>query len=264
VDLGPLLSSLAEQHQALDLAVATLTEREWALATPAVGWDVRDQVHHLAYFDEVARSVVRDPDAFVRARSAILADPDSYMDAHLALGRGQIYALVLARWRSTREEMIEGFRAMDTSRRIPWFGPDMSARSFITARLMETFAHGQDIADALEIGTISTAGLRDIAHLGVATRAYSYRVREMQAPPDVIRIELLGPSGEKWIWGGSETSNEIIGSALAFALVVTQRRHKDDTDLVVSGQAAQGWLEIAQAFAGPPGAGRRSGQFRLA
>jgi uncharacterized protein (TIGR03083 family) len=41
-----------------------------------------------------------------------------------------------------------------------------------------------------------------------------------------------------------------------FCLLVTQRVHRDDTDLVAQGRDATAWLSIAQAFAGPPGEGR--------
>lgn len=41
----------------------------------------------------------------------------------------------------------------------------MSAVSSVTARLMETWAHGQDIADVLGVDRQPTARLRHIAHL---------------------------------------------------------------------------------------------------
>ena len=39
-------------------------------------------------------------------------------------------------------------------------------------------------------------------------------------------------------------------------LRVTQRLHRDDLDLVATGPVADRWLDLAQAFAGPPGGGR--------
>jgi hypothetical protein len=38
--------------------------------------------------------------------------------------------------------------------------------------------------------------------------------------------------------------------------VVTQRRHRTDTGLVITGQTAGQWIAIAQAFAGAAGRGR--------
>ena len=58
--------------------------------------------------------------------------------AVLASGGPAVTALLAACWRrSTRRPAS------------PWYGPSMSARSFVTARLMETWAHGMDVADAL-------------------------------------------------------------------------------------------------------------------
>jgi hypothetical protein len=52
----------------------------------------------------------------------------------------------------------------------------------------------------------------------------------------------------------------VTGPALDFCLLVTQRRHRDDLALETTGDDAAHWLTIAQAFAGPPGAGRAAGQ----
>jgi uncharacterized protein (TIGR03084 family) len=136
----------------------------------------------------------------------------------------------------------------------------MSTMSFVTARLMETWAHGQDIADALEMPRTATSRLRHIAHLGVRTRSNSYVVRGLAGPVTPVTVALTGPAGESWVWEESESPGDRIqGSALDFCLVVTQRRNVADTGLVVEGSTASQWMSIAQAFAGPPGPGRPSG-----
>jgi uncharacterized protein (TIGR03084 family) len=132
----------------------------------------------------------------------------------------------------------------------------MSLASSITARIMETWAHGQDIADALGVTREPTARLRHIAHIGVGARAYSFQVRERPAPEQPIRVELTAPDGGRWAWGPEDAEDCVTGEALDFCLVVTQRRHLDETKLVVSGADAQAWMHIAQAFAGAPGPGR--------
>jgi uncharacterized protein (TIGR03084 family) len=65
-----------------------------------------------------------------------------------------------------------------------------------------------------------------------------------------VRVELAAPSGAVWAWGDADSSERITGPAEDFCLVVTQRRHVDDTALVVEGTVAREWMEIAQAFAG--------------
>ena len=130
-----------------------------------------------------------------------------------------------------------------------------------TARLMETWAHGQDVADALGVTRRPTDRLRHVAHIGVRTRDFAYLVRDRTPPAAPFRVELAGPSGELWAWGPDDATQHVAGPALDFCLLVTQRRHRDDLALVASGAEADEWLDIAQAFAGPPGTGREAGQF---
>ena len=137
----------------------------------------------------------------------------------------------------------------------------MSARSFITARLMETWAHGQDVVDALGAERPPTDRLRHVAHIGVGARPFSYVANGREPNPAPVRVELVAPSGDEWTWGPDDAADRVSGPALDFCLLVTQRRHRDDVDLTVQGAAADEWIGIAQAFAGPPGPGRRPGQF---
>jgi uncharacterized protein (TIGR03084 family) len=137
----------------------------------------------------------------------------------------------------------------------------MSLASFVSARLMEAWAHGQDVADGLGAVRVPSDRLRHVAHIGVRSRPFSYTVRGRQPPPDPVSVELVAPSGESWTWEAEASADVVRGSALGFCLVVTQRRHIEDTDVVADGARAREWMEIAQAFAGPPGPGRRPGQF---
>jgi uncharacterized protein (TIGR03084 family) len=121
---------------------------------------------------------------------------------------------------------------------------------------METWAHTQDIADALGVIREPTGRLRHIAHLGVSTRGFSYAIRGKTPPPVPVRVELTAPDGAVWTWGPAEAIDRVTGPALDFCLLVTQRRHRDDLALAIEGPAATGWMAIAQAFAGPPGPGR--------
>ena len=131
----------------------------------------------------------------------------------------------------------------------------MGAKSFLTARLMEVWAHGQDICDAVGATREPTDRLRHIAQLGVITRGWSYLVRGEQPPDGAVRVELTAPSGEVWTWGPDDAPDRVTGPAEDFCLVVTQRRHVDDTDLEIDGELATGWMGRAQAFAGGPTTG---------
>jgi uncharacterized protein (TIGR03084 family) len=171
-------------------------------------------------------------------------------------------ARVLGWWRGARGAMLAALAGLDPRNRLPWYGPDMSALSFATARLMETWAHGQDVADVLGVRRPATDRLRHIAHIGVLARPFSYTNRGREVPARPVRVELTGPSGEVWTWGDPAAADLIRGSAEDFCLVVTRRRHPADTDLRAEGPLAAEWIAIAQAFAGPPGPGRAPGQFR--
>jgi uncharacterized protein (TIGR03084 family) len=257
-DLAALCADLAAEHAALDALVAGLDERDWETPTPAEGWAVRDQIAHLANGDAAARLAVVDPDEF-RARAPLAREQREQQ--WLARGRAMEPAELLAWWRDSRAALVEALRPLDPATRITWYGPPMSARSHATARLMETWAHGQDVADALGLTRPATARLHHIAHLGVITRGWSYATRGLTAPEGSVRVELEGPSGEQWTWGDADLPDRVLGPALDFCLVVTRRRHPADTALVVQGPLAADWIAIAQAYAGPPGSGRAAGAF---
>jgi uncharacterized protein (TIGR03084 family) len=250
---------LAAEHAALDQLVASLTEPGWSTPTPADEWSIRDQLSHLWFFDQRALLALTDPEGFRADMEWLLANGGT--DASVAPGRAMSGAELLAAWRTDCARLLEVARTVDPSARVPWYGPAMGARSFITARLMETWAHGQDVADALGAQRVPTSRLRHVAHIGVRARPFSYMIRSMALPAEPVFIALEGPDGDRWEWG-EPAADRVTGAALDFCLVVTQRRHVADTGLTVEGAVAAEWIGIAQAFAGTPGSGRRPGQFR--
>jgi uncharacterized protein (TIGR03084 family) len=234
--LTPLLDDLAAEHAALDAVVAPLDPAAWDRATPSPGWAIRQQIAHLTYFDEQAALTVTDPAAYEAGRDAALADLDSF-DTAGPYGADPGVAL-LERWRAGRAALLAAFDGVDPKARLPWYGPPMSARSFLTARLMETWAHGVDVTDALGLAPSSSDRLRHIAHLGVVTRGWSYAVRGVEAPAAEVFVSLVAPSGALWTWGGAEQPDRVEGGALDFCLVVSQRRALGDTGLRAEGAAA--------------------------
>ena len=256
-----VLTDLASEHAALDAVVGLLRAEAWSIPTPAEGWDVRDQVWHLTFFDTQAVLAVDDPGAFTASVGDLLADIEGWEQAVVAEGRAVEPGDLQARWRAGRAAMLEHFAALDPGARIPWYGPPMSATSFATARLMETWAHGQDVVDGLRSAgraaeRPATDRLRHIAHLGVRTLGFSYAVRGREAPDGEVRVELVAPQGGTWAWGPEDAVDVVRGPAIDFCLVVTQRRNLVDATLEVEGPLATEWLAIAQCFAGGPGPGR--------
>ena len=253
-----ICDDLVAEHLELDRVLAAIDESAWSMATPAEGWAIRDQVSHLWFFDQRALMAMTDPDAFARDMAMLLANGGT--DLSVEPGRSMSGAELLDAWRRDRAVLVDVARTVDPSSRIPWYGPAMAARSFITARLMETWAHGQDVVDALGIHRQPSTRLRHVAHIGVRARPFSYAVNEMAMPAVDVHVRLDAPNGEVWQWGEG-AANRVEGDALDFCLAVTQRRHVSDTGLRITGAAAAEWMSIAQAFAGGAGTGRRPGQF---
>ncbi|WP_028643851.1 TIGR03084 family metal-binding protein [Nocardioides sp. URHA0020] len=254
--LDDLLDDLRAESDRLWSAVAGLDDDGWQKPTPAAGWSVATTVAHLLWTDEVAVAAATDPDAWDAIVLEATGDPTGYVDQQaVEVARLSPQAL-LARWGKAREALPAALRAFPAGQRMPWFGPPMSPASMATARFMETWAHALDVYDALGIEPERTDRVRHVAHLGVRTRDFAYSVQGLPAPTEEFRVDLVSPSEEQWSWGPEDAAQTVTGSAWDFALLVTQRVHRDDTDLVASGTDAEQWLTIAQAFAGPAGGGR--------
>ncbi|MBW1813182.1 MAG: maleylpyruvate isomerase family mycothiol-dependent enzyme [Deltaproteobacteria bacterium] len=226
-----ICNDLAAEHEALDAIVADIEEERWSEITPFSGWSIQDEISHVAYFDYAGRLAAADSDAFAKHVEELTKDIQSPSDIHpraLKKGRDMRPPQLLEWWREERKAMLAEFEKHDPKDRLPWYGPSMSARSFATARLMETWAHGLDVADV---------------------------------PTQPVRVELNSPSGDIWTWGPEETEDVVRGNAEEFCMTVVRRRHVDDTHLEMTGDVAVQWMSIAQAFAGPPEKRPETGSF---
>lgn len=241
-----------------------LVDGDWARLTPAEGWSVGDQVTHLAFFDDSARLALTDVEAFAAQRDALMEYGDEFPDVVAERYRPLPEAEARTWFERSRARLLDTFTDADPSARLPWFGPDMGVISSATARLMETWAHGQDIADALGIERVPTPRLRHVADLGVRTFAFAFRLNGRPVPEVPVYVELRTVGGEAWTWGDPHADDRVTGPALDFCLAVTQRRNPADTGLTISGEVALEWMTIAQAYAGAPGPGRPAGWTHVA
>ena len=260
-DLNELCDDLAAEHAALDLLLEPLDAAAWATPTPADGWTIRDQIAHLYFGDNRALLTAVDPGAFVALREVEYVDKSKFAHAMVGPELGPDGPSVYAAWKRERSAFIDEYRTRDPKIRVEWYGPPMSPLSKVTARIMETWAHGQDVADALGTTREPADRLRHIAHIGVGARRFSYTINNLDVDDTSVLVELTAPSGAMWSWGDPGASESVRGPALDFCLVVVRRRHLADTSLVADGASAATWLAIAQAYAGPGGSGRRAGQF---
>ncbi|MGI8881167.1 MAG: TIGR03084 family metal-binding protein [Jatrophihabitans sp.] len=248
-----LLDDLAAESAELDALVADLSDADWQRDTPADGWTVADQIAHLAWTDDIALLAVAEPD---RLRQLSAGFRPNLIDATAHEGAATAPNELLVRWRAGRTALSHALRGVPAGATLPWIGVTMGAPSMVTARIMETWAHGQDIADTLSVHRRPTARLRHVAHLGVATRDFAFRLHGQDPPGAPFRVELVGPENDCWTWGPDDAPQRVTGLALDFCLLVTQRRNRDDLAVQAAGPDAEAWLSLAQAFAGAPGPGR--------
>jgi uncharacterized protein (TIGR03084 family) len=261
-----VLNDLVAEQDELDQILADVDEASWSLPTPSPGWTVADQIAHLTYFDATAALAIRDPDGFISHRAELvsaMADPEAVDRLVMGPLRTLTVDGLRTEWRLNRAALAADGSTLGDDTRVEWYGPSMGARSFLTARLMEAWAHGQDILDALGLDRTPTDRLKHIAQLGVITRGWSYINRGLPVPDGQVSVSLMAPSGAIWDWSKDGAEASISGPALDFCLVVTQRRHVDDTRLDVTGHLAREWMVAAQAFAGGATDGPAAGSFPL-
>lgn len=254
--LQQFVDDLRAESDELDALIAPLAADRWAESTPAAGWTIAHQIGHLLWTDRVALTAITDEAAFAGLLETAAADPIGFVDAAADALAATVPAELLADWRATRAGLHDALLTVPDGHKLPWFGPPMSAASMATARLMETWAHGLDVADTLGVTRAPTARLRSIAHIGVRTRDYAFAVNGLPPPTEPFLVELRAPDGSTWAWGSPDAAQRVTGDAEDFCFLVTQRRALRDLDLTAQGDDAQRWLQIAQAFAGPPGPGR--------
>ncbi|WBY02340.1 TIGR03084 family metal-binding protein [Ramlibacter tataouinensis] len=253
---------LLAEYDELGGLVEGFTPPQWELPTGFFHWTPWDEIAHLMYFDQASLQALTEPQAFaVHARDLMAR---MARGEHMSLMCRELYrpldgAALVRQWRPLYRELVQRLSVLDPKDRLPWYGPSMSARSFATARLMECWAHGQDVWDAVRRRRPVHARLRHIAHLGVSTFGWSFAVRGQPPPGPQPFVELEGPGGGRWSWGEPGSSDAIRGPAADFCAVVTQRRHVQDTQLQVTGATAAAWMAVAQCFAGEPATGPAPG-----
>lgn len=238
VDHDLVLPDLVTEGEVLDALVTA--HGDWSVDTPAAGWTIAHQIAHLAAADANALIAIRDPAAFETV--------PKQADLVAAEGAATPRAALLQRWRTGRTELAAALREVPLDREFPWFGSDLTAKLMVPLRLMETWAHGQDVFDALGVAHPPTGGLRHIAALGVVGRELSFYAAQLPMPAEPIHVELAGPDGRLWTWGPAAAQQRVLGSALDFCLRVTHRRSRAETDLTAFGADADTWLDIARVF----------------
>lgn len=251
----PQARDFLDECTALHAALAAAPDEAWREPTQFKDWTFDDIVGHLYLFDVVAEIAARSRAEFEAFYGDIAASARQgltlrdYAERWLGGCRGR---QLMERWQAQFQRLAEIAAAFEPDRRLAWAGPDMSARSFMSARQMEAWSHGQAIFDQLGIERVEHDRLRNIAVMGVNTFGWTFSVHRQPIPSAKPYVRLSSPSGATWEWNDPAAADRVDGSAVEFCRVVTQTRNVQDTALQVSGPVAQAWMAMAQCFAGPP------------
>lgn len=233
----------------------TLPNEIWTQKTAFMEWTPWDVIAHLHLFDLVGMKSAEGRDAFGKERDRLAVSFDKG-NGHQTVARENCAGLgaseLLDAWHATAVEMADTFAGIDPSSRLPWFGPDMGARMFLTARFMETWSHAQAIFDLADVARTHTDRAKNVAIIGVKTFGWTFLNRGVELPGPAPRVELTAPSGEVWKWNEENPADCVRGDAVEFCFVVTQVRNIADTQLEVAGPVAKEWMAVAQCFAGDP------------
>ncbi|NEA33582.1 TIGR03084 family metal-binding protein [Streptomyces sp. SID13031] len=245
----------------IETLVAGLSQAQWDTATPAPGWTVKHQIAHLAFVANLALLSASDPEAFAAHTADAKRDFQGAIEAALAAYLELTTGVLVDKWRDERNAAAKALAAVKPTATVPWLVNPLPPSVLAAAGMMELFGHGQDIADAVGRTRELTDRIGHLAWFGFRTRDFGYHAHGLTAPTEEFHVELTGPSGVVWEFGPADATQRVTGSAADFALLVSRRRHRDDLALTAQGEEADGWLDIAQAYRGPAGPGRRPGQF---
>jgi uncharacterized protein (TIGR03084 family) len=254
-------ADLAAEGESLDRLIAGLSAQEWDLPTPAPGWSVKHQVAHLSSIFCIAGLAASDPASFEKIAAGAAADFDGAVHALLTPYLTYSPEALLDRWRTERAVATEKLTALPPETMVPWVARKIPAAFLACAGIMEVFAHGQDIADAVGVQRDYTDWIGHLAGFAARNRDFGYLAHGLTPPAAEFRFELTLPSGGRLEFGPADAEQRITGPVLDFCLLVTRRRHRADLEVAATGALADEWLNIAQAYRGSPGAGRSPGQF---
>jgi len=248
------VEAFREESSALQALLAAAPSLDYGAPTQFKSWSAEDILRHLHCFNLAAARSLDGEEAFAGFIGEFMqqARDRGQRAAEAASADDLAGPALLERWIETAHAMADAFADVDSKRRLKWVGPDMSARSSVTARFMETWSHAQALYDALGVERTNTDRIRNVVVLGVNTFGWTFANRKEEVPSPMPELRLTAPSGESWQWGEANADDYIAGSAEAFCQVVTQVRNVADTDLEVVGPIATRWMAQAQCFAGPP------------
>lgn len=255
-----VITDLIAEGDGIDRLVSSIDPSRWGTPTPSPGWTISDQVAHLTFVFNLAGMAAADPEGFKAVTEAAAKDFQGAVNAALKQYSGEPEDM-LARFRAQRETTAKALASVPGDQLVPWLVRPIPAAVLASAGIMELFGHGQDIADTLGVHRAPTDRLMHVVVFAILVQEFGYLTHKETPPNEQFRFEITAPSGRLHEYGPADADQRVIGPAEDFCLLVTRRRHRDDLNLVAIGAEADHWLDIAQAYRGPAGEGRRPGQF---
>jgi len=241
-----------------------LKEQDYEMPTQFKGWTFNNVIGHLHVWNYAADISLKDGDEWKNfANSALqaLGNGSSMNEFEQTITKGIQGPELLSMWKEYYTDMTERFAVADPKKRVKWMGPDMSVRSSISARHMETWAHAQELYDSLGLDRINEDRIKNIVIIGNNTFKWCFTVHKKSLPSIRPYLKLISPSGEIWEYNEFSEEHKIEGLAEEFCQVVTQVRNIKDVNLKLTGSIAEEWMSVAQCFAGgaeqPPKPGTR-------
>ena len=253
-----VISAIRKEVIMLNELAKSMNSEQWQSATKFKAWTPEIIISHLYYFDLMTVYSLNKPEKFDEEAKFLLS---TYVKIKQSLPRAQKileriktsnYKELMTAWLVGNNLMCKIFEKTDPKERCRWFGPDMGAKMFMTARYMETWSHSQAIYDLINFQRHYSDDIKNIVNIGVKTFEWTYINRQLEVPKSKPYIQLTSPSGKKWEWNDHTSDNSVVGLASDFCHVVTQNRNIVDTNLEVQGEIAEHWMSIAQCFAGDP------------
>jgi uncharacterized protein (TIGR03084 family) len=239
-----ILSDLVAEQQFLDQSLQRIPIKVWDLVTPNKPWTVRDTIAHLADFEDLGADSLQGGTRIKEWQAA--ADIEPLRQKPIKKGRGMRPQDVIEWWRGGRAKVVEPLSHMSSEDRLPWIAGDMSARTFATYRLTETWMHGLDIYKTLGIEVEDTARIRHVCWFGWKTLPYAFKQAGEHYEP--VRVEVIGPGYSKWVYGPEDTDQLIKGSASDWARLVVRRGNPKELRLKITGDHAEKACALAQTY----------------
>ena len=197
-------ADFAAECEATYALLKPLEDADYGRQTQFKSWTINGVMQHLYTGDMRAHLTLTDPEAYARVkaeRQAVVATTTAQKLANQRKAAGYLEGReLLEAWRASAAKTAAAYAEADAKLPVQWVGPDMSARSSITARLMETWSHSQALYDVLGAERADGDRIRAIAHLGAITYGWTFVNRSEDPPGPAPLIRLTAPSGAIWEW----------------------------------------------------------------